>query len=56
MSQGGPLLVATVAAGVGFVMTRAGLGVGLLLSRVSRRHCAACGRRLGPRGCKRCGV
>jgi hypothetical protein len=40
---------------VGVVLTRMGLGTGLLRQRHSQHRCPACGRLVSPRGCERCG-
>ena len=45
-------LSATVAAGV--LMTRIGIGKGLLARRVSTERCAACGHQVRGAGCGHC--
>lgn len=39
---------------VGVVMSRVGIGTGLLWSRSELRRCPSCGRLRGPRGCEGC--
>ena len=48
-------VAAALTTAVGVMLTRIGVGTGLLRQRHSDR-CPACGRLRSPRGCERCGT
>jgi hypothetical protein len=49
------LVVCAFTIAVGVVMSRVGIGTGLLRQRSEPRRCPSCGRLRGPHGCESCG-
>jgi hypothetical protein len=49
------VVLGSLTAAVGVLMTRVGVMTGALRARATRRHCSSCGRLLTRQGCDRCG-